>query len=352
MLHPVISRPFCFQNDLALAYALLKAHTNPGSPPVQEARHVMAGDSFQQRTLQRAVEVEGIGLHNGSKVTLRLIPARPNHGLVFVRTDLADRPQIPVRADLVTDTALATTLSVGRAKVSTVEHLLAALLGMGIDNLRMEIDGPEIPIMDGSAAPFATRIAAAGIRVQDEPKNFLVMKKTVTVQYGDKFATLSPANRFRIDCTIDFKHPLISDQQFALEFSAHSFVREVARARTFGFLRDVDKLRSLGLARGGSLENAVVVDDFSILNPEGLRFPDEFVRHKLLDALGDVALLGAPVIGALTVYKTGHALNQKLVAKVLSDPSNYQLLRARSRDTVSHEFEFEDFAPALANSAA
>lgn len=315
----------------------------------------MAGDSFQQfqqRTLQRTVIVRGVGLHSGAQVTLRLVPAPANHGLTFVRTDLVDRPVIPVRSDCVTDTALATTLGVNGAKVSTVEHLLAALSGLGIDNLRMEIDGPEVPIMDGSAAPFAEQMCEAGIRLQEEAKNFLIIKRPVSVTDGDKHATFFPAKRFRIDCTIDFRHPLISDQQYTMEFSDRSFIREVAKARTFGFLRDVDKLRSMGLARGGSLQNAVVVDDFSILNPEGLRFPDEFVRHKLLDALGDVALLGRPVIGALTVYKTGHALNQKLVAKVLSDPSNYEVVRARFRDVRSAELEVADLEGVLAPSAA
>jgi len=288
----------------------------------------MAGDSFHQRTLQRTASLEGVGLHSGKRVTLRLVPAPTDHGIVFVRTDLPQKPSIPVRSEFVVDTSLATTLGAGGVRVGTVEHLLAALSGLGIDNLRIELDGPEVPIVDGSAEPFARLIASTGIRTQEDPKQFIVIKRSVTVVDGDKHATFSPAKRFRIDCTIDFKHPLISDQQFTLEFSDRSFVREVARARTFGFLRDVDRLREAGLARGGSLENAVVVDDFSILNPEGLRFPDEFVRHKLLDALGDVALLGRPVIGALTVYKTGHALNQRLVAKVLSDPSNYEVVRA------------------------
>jgi UDP-3-O-[3-hydroxymyristoyl] N-acetylglucosamine deacetylase len=350
----VISAGFCFKSARFVAYALLNAshHAEDVSSATKKARLVMAGDSFEQRTLQRAVVVEGVGLHSGAKVTLRLIPAPVGHGLAFVRTDLPGRPTIPVRSELVSDTALATTLAVGGAKVSTVEHLLAALSGLGIDNLRMELDGPEVPIMDGSADPFAQRMCEAGVRHQGEPKRFLVIKKSVSVTEGDKVATFTPAKRFRIDCTIDFRHPLISDQRYTLEFSDRSFIREVARARTFGFLRDVDKLRAMGLARGGSLANAVVVDDFSILNPEGLRFPDEFVRHKLLDALGDVALLGRPVIGALTVYKTGHALNQKLVAKVLSDPSNFEVVPARSRDVVSHELELDDLAPVLAPSAA
>lgn len=312
----------------------------------------MAGD-FEQRTLQRTVVVEGVGLHSGTKVTLRLVPAPANSGLVFVRTDLADKPVIPVRWDLVTDTVLATTLAWNGAKVATVEHLLAAVSGLGIDNLRMEVDGPELPIMDGSAFPFAQRMIDAGFRRQGEPKQYLVIKKTVSVTDGDKVATFSPSRRFRIDCTIDFKHPLISDQQFTLELNDQTqFLREVARARTFGFLRDVDKMRSMGLARGGSLENAVVVDDFSILNPEGLRYPDEFVRHKLLDALGDISLLGRPVLGALTAYKTGHALNQKLVAKVLSEPSNYEVVPARVRDVVSGELVLDEVASVLAPSAA
>lgn len=313
----------------------------------------MAGDSFQQRTLQRAASIQGVGLHSGQPVTLRLIPAPADHGLVFVRTDLADKPLIPVRSEYVVDTSLATTLGHGKARVATVEHLLAALSGLGIDNLRIEIDGPEVPIVDGSAEPFARLISEVGIRTQEEFKQFIVIKRSVTVVDGDKHATFSPSRRFRIDCTIDFKHPLISDQQFTLELNDQTqFLREVARARTFGFLRDVDKMRAMGLARGGSLENAVVVDDFSILNPEGLRYPDEFVRHKLLDAVGDIALLGRPVLGALTAYKTGHALNQKLVAKVLSDPANYEVVPARMRDMLSGELELDEVAPVLAPSAA
>jgi UDP-3-O-[3-hydroxymyristoyl] N-acetylglucosamine deacetylase len=285
-------------------------------------------------------------------VTLRMIPAPVNHGLVFVRTDLPNKPAIPVRADHVVDTSLATTLGTGKVRVSTVEHLLAALSGLGIDNLRLEIDGPEVPIMDGSATQFVRAISEAGIRTQDEAKSFLVIKRTVTVTDGDKHATFSPAKKFRIECTIDFKHPLISDQHHVLEFSDRSFARDVAPARTFGFLRDVDTLRSMGLAKGGSLDNAVVVDDFSILNPEGLRFPDEFVRHKLLDALGDVSLLGSPVIGALTAYKTGHALNHKLVSKVLADPANFEVVKARSRDVKRAELELADLAGVLAPFAA
>jgi UDP-3-O-[3-hydroxymyristoyl] N-acetylglucosamine deacetylase len=312
----------------------------------------MSGEGVQQRTLRRALTIEGVGLHSGAKVTLRLLPSPANTGLFFVRTDLAHQPTIPVQARYVTDTALATTLGKDGVKVGTVEHLLAALQGLGVDNLRMEIDGPEVPIMDGSAAPFAQRMAEAGLRLQGEPRKFLVIRRAVTVTEGDKHATFAPARRLRIDCTIDFKHPLISDQQFTMEFDDRTFLRDVAPARTFGFLRDVDKLRSLGLARGGSLDNAVVVDDFSILNPDGLRFPDEFVRHKMLDALGDVALLGYPVIGALTAFKTGHALNQKLVTQVLADPANYRVVRARRVDSRSEELELVEAEGVLAPTAA
>ncbi len=308
----------------------------------------MAWQSIQQRSLQRAVTVSGVGLHTGAQVSVRLVPAPVNHGLVFCRVDLPEKPLIPVRADTLVDTSLATTVGIGNVRVGTIEHLIAALAGLGIDNVRMEVDGPEVPIMDGSSEPFAKAIGEAGVRAQTEPKSFLVIKKTVSVTEGDKTATFSPAKRFRIDCTIDFRHPLIRDQQYSIEFTDRSFISEIAPARTFCFRRDVEQMRALGLARGGSLENAVVVDDFSILNPEGLRFPDEFVRHKMLDALGDIALLGQPVIGALSVYKTGHALNQKLVAKVLSDSSNYEVVRARSPDVRSHELEFADLVGALA----
>ena len=291
----------------------------------------------------------GLGLHSGRPVTVRLVPGSVNQGLAFVRVDLPGRPVIPVKAECVTDTALATSLGTGEAKVSTVEHLLAAVAGMGLDNLRIEVDGPEVPIMDGSAAPFVERMLEAGVRLQDEPRSYLVIKRPVTVSDGDKRASFVPSRRFRIDCTIDFRHPLITDQQFSFDFPDAAFLREVAAARTFGFLRDVDRLRAAGLAKGGSLDNAVVVDEFSILNPEGLRFPDEFVRHKLLDALGDVSLLGRPVVGALTVFKTGHALNHRLVTQVLSDQANYEIVRGHLPGSRPSQIEFDGaLAPSVA----
>lgn len=283
---------------------------------------------------------------------MRLLPAPADHGIVFIRTDLPGKPAISAHAANVVDTALATTLGANGVRVGTVEHLLAALAGLGIDNARIELDGPEVPIMDGSAAPFAGLVAQSGFRDQQAAKSFVVIRKVVTVREGDKFATLAPSNRLKVDCTIDFKHPLISDQSYSLEFSDRTFSKEVSRARTFGFLRDVEQLKKAGLAKGGSLENAIVVDEFSILNPEGLRFPDEFVRHKLLDALGDISLLGKPVVGHLTVFKSGHALNYRLVKQVLSDASNYEVVRARARDVRQLDLEMADLSGVLAPSAA
>jgi UDP-3-O-[3-hydroxymyristoyl] N-acetylglucosamine deacetylase len=292
----------------------------------------MTKTSFLQRTLREPISCRGVGLHSGAPVQLTLVPAPANHGIAFVRTDVERRVVISAVSANVVDTSLATTLGKDGVRVGTVEHLLAALWGMGIDNARIELDGPEVPIMDGSAAPFSYLITTAGIRVQEDPKRFVVIKRPVTVNDGDKEATLAPASRFRVDCKIDFKHPLISDQAFGLEFSDRGFSREISRARTFGFLRDVENLKKVGLARGGSLENAIVIDEFSILNPDGLRYPDEFVRHKVLDAIGDMALFGSPVLGSLKVVKSGHALHHKLVEKVLSDRANFQLVQARHRE--------------------
>jgi UDP-3-O-[3-hydroxymyristoyl] N-acetylglucosamine deacetylase len=308
--------------------------------------------SLNQRTLKVPVSCSGVGLHTGANVTLRLMPARPDSGVVLVRTDLPKQPELKALARHVVDTALATTVGDGSMRVHTVEHVLAALAGLGIDNARVELDGPEVPIMDGSAAPFIELIKEAQVREQDVPKSFMVIKKAVSVNDGDKRATLAPGRGLRIDCTIDFKHPLISDQAVSLSFCDSTFVREVSAARTFGFLRDVERLKSMGLAKGGSLANAIVVDDFSILNPEGLRFPDEFVRHKVLDALGDLSLLGLPVIGHLTAYKSGHALNHRLVTKVLADEAHFAVVRARARDVAHYDLRLDELEDALTPSAA
>jgi UDP-3-O-[3-hydroxymyristoyl] N-acetylglucosamine deacetylase len=307
----------------------------------------MPVSSFNQRTISTPISCQGVGLHSGAKVTLTLLPAPEDHGVVFVRTDLQEPVAIPARSQHVVDTSLATSLGRDGVRIGTVEHLLAAITGLGVDNLRVEVEGPEVPIMDGSAAPFAYLIRTAGIRVQDAPKSFVVIRKPVTVVDGEKEATLQPARCFKVSCTIDFKHPLISDQTFELDFSDRSFSREIARARTFGFLRDVEMLKRMGLAKGGSLDNAIVVDEFSILNPDGLRFPDEFVRHKILDAIGDVALFGHPVIGHLKVHKSGHALNHKLVERTLADPQSYVVVRAQKRDVERLDLRLPDLSGSL-----
>jgi UDP-3-O-[3-hydroxymyristoyl] N-acetylglucosamine deacetylase len=280
--------------------------------------------SWNQRTVAKRVSCTGVGLHSGAPVTLTLAPAPAGAGISFVRMDLG--VEIPARHDLVVDTTLSTSLALGPARVSTVEHVMSALLGMGIDNCRVEVDGPEIPILDGSAAPFVCLINEAGVKTQRAARRFVMITSPVEVREGDKLARLEPADGFSVDFTADFKHPLITDQAFRVALSDRTFEREVARARTFCFRKDIELMQSRGLARGGSLENAIVIDEFSILNPEGLRFPDEFARHKVLDAIGDLALLGRPVLGALTAVKSGHALNQALVRRVLSDPSCHRVI--------------------------
>ncbi len=271
---------------------------------------------FRERTLRSPISCAGVGLHSGANVKLTLRPAPAGSGVVFARTDLSPTAEIPARSDLVVDTAFATTLGTGKARIGTVEHLMAALSGMGIDNVRVEVDGPEIPVMDGSAAPFIYLIRTAGIALQRRFKRFLVVRRPIEVQEGDKRARILPSSQLAITCTIDFDHPLIKDQSLHVELSDKVFYREIARARTFGFLREVEDLKRRGLARGGSLENAIVVDEFSVLNAEGLRFPDEFVRHKILDIIGDLALCRMPVIGHFVSHKSGHSLNQRLVARL------------------------------------
>jgi len=261
--------------------------------------------------------------------------------------DLPGSPGIPATAANVVDTALATNLGTAEARVGTVEHLLAALSGLGIDNVRVEVDGPEVPILDGSAGPFLYLVRSAGIRILEAPKSFVVIRRPVVLRDGDREASLSPCDRLRIDCAIDFHHPLVPGQALSIDFSSNSFTRELARARTFGFLKDVEQMKSAGLARGGSLENAIVVDEFSILNPEGLRYPDEFVRHKMLDALGDLALFGHPVIGHLKVRKSGHALHHRLVSRVLADASSFAIVRARRRELERLDLRLPDFALTL-----
>ncbi|HZR10135.1 MAG TPA: UDP-3-O-acyl-N-acetylglucosamine deacetylase [Myxococcales bacterium] len=284
---------------------------------------------FRQRTFKQRAAVSGVGLHSGASVRLTLAPAPVDSGIVFTSRGV----EIPAISQFVVDTNLNTSLGRGSVRIGTVEHLLAALSGCGIDNARIEVEGPEIPIADGSSEPFVALIREAGIHEQRAPRRYLMVRRPVTVSDEDKLARLSPARgKFAIQYTIDFHHPLISDQSYSLEVTEKSFQKDIARARTFGFKRDVEHLHRAGLARGGSLDNAVVVDDFNILNPEGLRYPDEFVRHKILDALGDLSLIGMPVIGQLTAVKSGHALNQLLVRRILAEPDACEVVQPRAED--------------------
>jgi UDP-3-O-[3-hydroxymyristoyl] N-acetylglucosamine deacetylase len=287
---------------------------------------------FRQRTFKQREAMSGLGLHTGASVKLTLAPAPVDSGIVFTAAGV----EIPALSEFVVDTKMNTSLGRGPVRIGTVEHLLAALSGCGIDNARIEVEGPEIPIADGSSEPFVALIREAGIHEQRAARRYLMVRRSVSVMEGDKLARLSPARgKFAVNYTIDFRHPLISDQSFRLELNEKSFQKEIARARTFGFKRDVEQLHRAGLARGGSLENAVVVDDFNILNPEGLRYPDEFVRHKILDALGDLSLIGMPVIGQLTAVKSGHALNQQLVRRVLVEPEACEVVQPRAEDELS-----------------
>ncbi|MGZ6123317.1 MAG: UDP-3-O-acyl-N-acetylglucosamine deacetylase [Myxococcales bacterium] len=298
---------------------------------------------FRQRTFKQRAAMSGIGLHTGASVRLTLAPAPVDNGIVFVSSGV----EIPALSEFVVDTNMNTSLGRGPVRIGTVEHLLAALSGCGIDNARIEVEGPEIPIADGSSEPFVALVREAGIHEQRAPRRYLLVRKSVSVTEDDKVARLSPARgKFAVNYTIDFRHPLISDQSYGLELTEKSFQRDIARARTFGFKRDVEHLHRAGLARGGSLENAVVVDDFNIVNPEGLRYPDEFVRHKILDALGDLSLLGMPVIGQLTAVKSGHALNQQLVRKVLAEREACEVVQPRAADEL-HALQ-ESLPPVLA----
>jgi UDP-3-O-[3-hydroxymyristoyl] N-acetylglucosamine deacetylase len=280
---------------------------------------------WNQRTVAKRVSATGVGLHSGKPATLTLAPAPADAGITFVRMDLG--VEIPGRNEFVVDTTLSTSIASGPARIATVEHVLAALHGVGIDNCRVEVDGPEIPILDGSAAPFVCLVREAGVKVQRAGRRYLVVDQPVEIRDGDKVARLEPFDGFSVEFTADFGHPLITNQAFRAIVNERSFEREIARARTFCFRRDIERMQAAGLAKGGSLENAIVVDEFSILNPDGLRFPDEFARHKVLDAIGDLALFGLPVLGALVAVKSGHAMNQALVRKVLADPAAHRVIR-------------------------
>ncbi|NWG30264.1 MAG: UDP-3-O-acyl-N-acetylglucosamine deacetylase [Rhodocyclaceae bacterium] len=281
---------------------------------------------LKQRTLKSIVKTTGVGLHSGAKVTLVLRPAAPGTGIVFHRVDLD--PVVDIKADpfAVGDTRLASCLEKDGAKLGTVEHLMSALAGLGIDNVHVDVDAEEIPILDGSAAPFVFLLQSAGIEEQNAPKRFLRVKKLVEVQDGDKWARLSPYEGFRLEFSIQFNHPAVdkSGTRVAVDFADQSYIRNIARARTFGFMQDIETMQAQGLALGGSLDNAIVMDEYRVLNPDGLRVPDEFVRHKVLDAIGDLYLVGAPLLAAFSAHKSGHALNNRLLRALLADATAWE----------------------------
>jgi len=281
---------------------------------------------IRQRTLKNIIRATGVGLHSGKKVYLTLLPAPPDTGIVFRRVDLDPVVEIPARAENVGDTQLCTTLCRGEVRIATVEHLLSAFAGLGIDNAYVEVSASEVPIMDGSAGPFVFLLQSAGIVSQNGPKRFIRIRQPLRVEAGDKWASFEPFDGFKVSFEIEFDHPYFDDlsKSATIDFSTTSFVKEVSRARTFGFMRDVERLREINLALGGSLNNAVVVDDYRILNEDGLRYDDEFVKHKILDAIGDLYLLGHSLIGAFTGHKSGHALNNRLLRALLADESAWE----------------------------
>ncbi|MCP1314265.1 MULTISPECIES: UDP-3-O-acyl-N-acetylglucosamine deacetylase [unclassified Halomonas] len=292
---------------------------------------------IRQRTLQNVIRATGVGLHSGKKVHLALRPAPADTGIVFVRTDLDPVVHVPARAELVEDTKLCTALSFEGVKVATVEHLMSAFAGLGIDNAYVDVSAPEVPIMDGSASPFVFLIQSAGILEQDAPKKFIRIKQRIAVTDGDKEAVFLPHQGFKVSFSIDFDHPVFEQQhQNALiDFSTTSFVKEVSRARTFGFMRDLEFLRSNNLALGGSLDNAIVVDDYRIVNEGGLRYEDEFVKHKVLDAIGDLYQLGFSLIGEFRGVKSGHALNNQLCRELLAQPQAYEIVTFEGEKAVA-----------------
>ncbi|MFQ6021701.1 MAG: UDP-3-O-acyl-N-acetylglucosamine deacetylase [Acidiferrobacterales bacterium] len=283
---------------------------------------------IKQRTLKNVIEATGVGLHTGEKVHLALRPAPLNTGIIFRRVDLDHAPEIRACPENVTDTRLSTTLERDGVRASTVEHLMSAFAGLAIDNAYVELTAPEVPVMDGSAGPFVFLIQSAGIEEQPAPKHFIRIKKKLQLDDGDKWVCFEPFEGFKVSFAIEFDHPLFSTvpRVASMDFSTTSFVKEVSRARTFGFMRDIEPLRQAGLARGGDLDNAIVLDNYRILNDDGLRYEDEFVKHKVLDAIGDLYLLGHPLIGAFSAHKSGHRLNNRLLCSLIADQEAWELI--------------------------
>ncbi len=302
---------------------------------------------LRQRTIQKTISTKGVGLHSGRRVEITLRPAAPDTGIVFHRVDLPEVVDIPARADHVGNTRLASVLQKGDARVSTVEHLMSALAGLGIDNLHVDLTAEEVPIMDGSAGTFVYLLRSAGLQEQAAPKKFLRVLKPIEVREGEgkdaKWARLEPYNGFALSFSIDFKHPAIdSTANFAkVDFEKDSYVKTIARARTFGFASEVEALRSIGLARGGSLDNAIVMDEYRVLNADGLRFEDEFVKHKILDAIGDLYLIGKPLVAHYVACKSGHGLNNQLARTLLAQQDAWELVSYESPEVAPKAFDYE-----------
>ncbi len=297
---------------------------------------------LQQRTLKSITRAVGVGLHSGQRVELTLRPAQPDTGIVFRRVDLAQPVDIPVRAESVSDTRLASTISAGNARVNTIEHLMSACSGLGLDNLYVDITAEEVPILDGSSASFVFLLQSAGIELQKAPKRFVRIKQAIEVTEGEganlKWARLTPYHGFKLGFEIDFHHPAVDSTGQSVEFDLGSgnYSRDIARARTFGFTRDVEMMRNNGLALGGGLDNAIVMDDYKVLNSDGLRYDDEFVKHKILDAMGDLYILGKPLLASYTAFRSGHAMNNRLLRALLDQPEAWEIVT----------FENEKLAPA------
>jgi len=302
---------------------------------------------FRQRTIKQIVKTTGVGLHSGRRVELTLRPAAPDTGILFHRVDLKEVVDFPVSADMVKDTRMASVMQKDGARVSTVEHLMSALAGLGVDNLHVDLDAEEVPIMDGSAATFVYLLRSAGLEEQAAPKRFMRVKKTVEVREGEgddaKWARLEPHDGFALSFLIDFRHPAIdSTANFAeIDFATHSYTKEIARARTFGFASEVEALRSMGLARGGSLDNAIVMDEFRVLNSDGLRYEDEFVKHKILDAIGDLYMIGKPLVAKYVACKSGHAINNKLIRELLVQEDAWEMVTYASQAAAPAAFQRE-----------
>ena len=288
---------------------------------------------LKQRTLSSSITATGVGLHTGKKINLRINPGQPDRGIVFIRTDMTSE-SIMASLKNVHDTRLSTTISNGNASVSTVEHLLSALAGLGIDNATIELDGPEVPIMDGSSRPFVFLIQSAGICEQNHPKKFIKITKDIEVMQNDKWAKIEPFDGFKVAFTIDFDHPSFpkETQTSTIDFSTISYLSQVSRARTFGFAKDIENLRKNNLALGGSVNNAIVIDDYKIINEDGLRYKDEFVKHKILDAIGDLYLLGHSLIGSFSAFKSGHHLNNLLLRELVNNENAWEQVIIEDED--------------------